>query len=134
MKANELRSGNYVDVYKGDVHYGIELVNNISSMGINERLPSEYYAVFENPMNDELLVKPIPLTEDWLLRLGFEKTKWLYVKYFFGDYIGVHVSDFSVGTYTHKRIAHAVQPSCMYVHQLQNLYFALTGEELTLKQ
>ena len=70
--------------------------------------------------------KPIPLTEEWLLKFGFEsddefifekdiricKTKQGYV-YF----------DFSV-----------MDPICdvKYVHQLQNLHFALTGEELEL--
>jgi hypothetical protein len=132
MKANELRSGNYVDVYKGDVHYGIELVNNISSMGINERLPSEYYAVFENPMNDELLVKPIPLTEDWLLRFGFEKrdrnSKQGVLSTYQKKGNKFHVTNSGHVVYGFKHL------HINYVHQLQNLIFALTGEELTLKQ
>jgi len=125
MTANELRIGNWV--------YHEPSVNETTN---GEFIVSEINVFDKNSINglESSDVKPIPLTEEWLLRFGFEKTKKLYVKYFFGDYIGVHVGDFSVGTYTHKGIAHAVQPSCMFVHQLQNLYFALTGEELTLKQ
>ncbi len=66
--------------------------------------------------------EPIPLTEEWLVRAGFEFDKidgyWYideYWRYFFeGDVC--FLGNFS----------HAVD----YVHQLQNLYFALTGEEL----
>jgi len=70
--------------------------------------------------------KPIPLTEEWLKRFGFEfwdglgwrhmETKGLLVfdTFFFYRY-------YSIGV-------------CLkHVHQLQNLYFALTGEELELK-
>jgi hypothetical protein len=31
-------------------------------------------------------------------------------------------------------IPHTIASNIMYVHQLQNLYFALTGEELTIKE
>lgn len=64
--------------------------------------------------------KPIPLTKKWM-----EKINWTPLK----D-IGVSFSlttgeiHFVIGNY-YKKIK--------YIHQLQNIYFALTGKELTIK-
>lgn len=71
--------------------------------------------------------KPIQLTEEWLIRFGFEKLIPNGSVYKLGDF---HIQDFSpLGFYecaNHIKIE--------YVHQLQNLYFALTGEELKLTE
>jgi hypothetical protein len=77
-------------------------------------------------------VKPIPLTEEWLFKFGFKfdghcswwKNKLIELTIDTGE------DEYSVfndnGDYiTLKGIK--------YVHSLQNLYFALTGEELTIK-
>lgn len=80
----------------------------------------------------------IPLNEDWLIGLGFFK-RWVqdemyYEKSIDGtDSIRVLKSDFSYGTYVFDKLAHCPQPNIPSVHELQNLYFALTGEELELK-
>jgi hypothetical protein len=116
MKKNELRIGNWVE-------------HNQPKRGYYTTVQESTFSV-----NVEKLFKPIPLTEEWLLKFGFEKKGQLYIKDFFGDYIGVDVEDFSIGTYAFGRIAHAPQPTFMNVHQLQNLYFALTGEELTINE
>ena len=68
---------------------------------------------------------PIPLTEEWLLKFGFKKISEI------GDYSNGNMTVIlaisnKIYTLKRKRINH--------VHQLQNLYFALTGEELTLKK
>lgn len=151
MKAEELRIGNYVDVYKCDVHYGIEVVNNISSMGINERLHGQYCAVFEYPMNDELLVTPIPLTEEWLLRFGFESDNYelheTYLidisrpeRYDHDSYLKILVMDDDCYVDISEKEIHPDTiennvnlKKIKHIHQLQNLYYALTGEELKLK-
>ena len=76
--------------------------------------------------------QPIPLTEEWLLKFGFEKVKnnWM-------------VLDLIALKFTWERLAGlavVLDNECIYcshiksVHHLQNLYFALTGEELTIKQ
>jgi hypothetical protein len=112
MKASELRIGNWYD------HNGI----------LKQATPNTIEEVWES---ERSWCKPIPLTEEWLLKFGFELVDGIYVKYFDGnDFIGIDSDDFSVGTYAFGRIAHAPQPTFMNVHQLQNLYFALTGEEL----
>lgn len=86
--------------------------------------------------NDEfnLYYKPIPITEQWLFKFGFvfddiaeyfteEK---VYIKYYneFGIKIDIE-GRFYNGIYQQK---------LQYVHQLQNLYFALTQKELILNE
>lgn len=109
MKANELRIGNFYD------HNGVEAVatpNTIEEVWIAERN----------------WVKPIPLTEEWLLKFGFDKK-------FNKDKITI-IPKGRLGyengrTYFNSWVILEKQPD--FVHQLQNLYFALTGEELTFK-
>ena len=118
MEASELRIGNYVnDRFDSQVivcditHTGINLNYGYSTISINE-------------------LKPIPLTEEWLLRFGFVKIRGLHLCKGYslnsGEYL-VYIDDRGVYLKTNKNIF------IKYVHQLQNLYFALTGEELTLK-
>lgn len=66
--------------------------------------------------------KPIPLTKEWLIRFGFEE---------YGN--GWHNG---LIWYVNNKCWFGKSPiieNIKYVHQLQNLYFALTGEELTIK-
>ncbi len=71
---------------------------------------------------------PIPLTEEWLVKFGLAVDKWFIDESFKitkDEHYGweIHVQN---ATHT-QAIAFAY---IKYVHQLQNLYFALTGEEL----
>ena len=76
--------------------------------------------------------KPIPLTEEWLLKFGFNgECESFHME-------GITIEEVSDGgkwvVYMFDEY-HAVECSLaivQHVHQLQNLYFALTGEELTL--
>ena len=96
------------------------------------------------------MFEPIELTEEWLIKFGAFKheLKGQYgYKYFFPmlDYIYVIERDFN----KHQSHFFGIQyTDCegiedqvfnfsfdlKYVHQLQNLYFALTGNELTIKE
>lgn len=72
--------------------------------------------------------EPIPLTEEWLLKFGFEKrgvnrTRWTFWK------IDLVEDEKGIYSFDESRIYIDIK----YVHQLQNIYFALTGEELTFK-
>jgi len=134
MKASELRIGNIIQTHSG-------VIGKVVSIGSEEQEFEQVYC--ECDESYEWFFKDnyfgVPLTEDWLLKLGFTKEyafeEWFYEKYFDGmDSIRVLQSDFSVGTYVNQKIAHAPQPSIMFLHQLQNLYFALTNEELTYEQ
>ena len=108
MKANELRIGNWYRWYAERRYYEYQV--------------EETDFCYGNMVNFE----PIPLTEEWLVRLGFKKLTQGGSIYKVKDF---HVQDFSqLGIYecnNHIEIK--------YVHQLQNLYFALTGQELELE-
>ena len=60
--------------------------------------------------------RPIPLTEEWLLNFGFKKG----VKGWFKTLS----NNCKFNLYMHSKETYK------YVHKLQNLYFALTNEEL----
>ena len=123
MTANELRIGNWVF----DDSYGLHgSPKNIQVMGS-----------FFNGMDVDSVVygniKPIPLTEEWLIKFGFgnkSNSSQGSAMHKRGVYLGL-LSDgycFNAESSTNK--------SCTlkHVHQLQNLYFALTGKELTINQ
>lgn len=67
---------------------------------------------------------PIEITENWLVNLGFEKniTDWniIWTKKEFG-------LSFEDNKY---EFAYSISKEVKYIHELQNLYFAITGEEL----
>jgi len=115
MKASELRIGNYVQA-KSLEKYIYE-----SPVLINE-------GYFEMILNNLIDIKPIPLTEDWIVRFGFKKNK-------YGYYVN-NTIHFLIGETdeTLGKIILAVNLDktviVEHVHQLQNLYFALTGQEL----
>ena len=114
MKANELRIGNYV-THKDSPNWfpqlDIELLREIT----------EEYHEF----------KPIPLTEEWLLKFGFKRCE-------NGDadlgkcYSSPNVSLLMWYGQDRADVSFWQGHGFKYVHQLQNLYFALTNKELTL--
>tara|TARA_R110000822_G_scaffold158970_1_gene298474 strand:+ start:1535 stop:1882 length:348 start_codon:yes stop_codon:yes gene_type:complete len=115
MKANELRIGNWVNVLDRDYE-----VTAVLERGINCGLVGCLYS----------LVKPIPLTEEWLLRFGFENVLnvGIYRKGALDvDYAGgLECLSFSI-------IDSNYDFTIKHVHQLQNIHHALTGEELEFK-
>ena len=75
--------------------------------------------------------EPIPLTEEWLIKFGFDFdgycSYWKSEIELTKDTMDEHFQSFNnVGS-------GLCQKEIKYVNQLQNLYFALTGEELTIK-
>jgi hypothetical protein len=70
-------------------------------------------------------VEPIPLTEEWLLKFGFVSNPY-EDRYEKGT---IHIECDKTKGATYLWVEN--MPHIKYVHQLQNLYFALTGEELT---
>jgi len=105
MKASELRIGNLTD--KG-------FIENLLESGIH---------VGKGKCFNYSEVEPIPLNEEWLVKFGFEKSTVWFRK-------GVHaVNPLLANLYEFKNIP---VKEIEFTHQLQNLYFALTGNELTL--
>ncbi len=131
MKASELRIGNYVYEDYG----GIYEVININSEGfdfVDLRKPT-FNGIGRYDINS---IKPIELTEEILLKCGFNTTfekiteiqinenEVLYydsLEKCMSLYIPIQYEDTSL-VFNH----------CKYLHQLQNLYFALTNNELTI--
>tara|TARA_R110000772_G_scaffold268686_3_gene397514 strand:+ start:2835 stop:3251 length:417 start_codon:yes stop_codon:yes gene_type:complete len=84
---------------------------------------------------------PIPLTEEWLLKFGFENIRGNFFKskiYGNDEYILIDLNQDCDNVYL-KQIntdgendAILLHNEIKYVHQLQNLYFALTNVELEI--
>ena len=73
--------------------------------------------------------KPIPLTDDWLLKFGFKKEDKTPSKEH-GQYFSIWILDYK---YSFAYAPFREDCGIKYVHQLENLYFALTGTELELE-
>jgi hypothetical protein len=118
MKANELRIGNLVfaDLY-GEKPILVESICSINEDIFNS-------TTGEIPISS---LKPIPLTEEWLLKFGFVNN-FLTTKGILFE-IGHVGSDFVNNEIT-LRINQVLSLKIHHVHQLQNLYFALTNQEL----
>jgi hypothetical protein len=110
MKANELRIGNHVQF-------------------IITKEPMRVLKI--QPQSDFLdMIEPIPLTKEWLLKFGLEYDKnegqiflQKYIFYIRDD----HEED---GWDIYENVNDSFITTVEYVHQLQNLYFALTGTEI----
>ena len=136
MNANELRIGN--KVYDNGKICTIESINAFADG------EADVYLVETG--NAGMYIDPIHLTEDILLKCGFEyrnenrglgaildfKNKefdnWKYDM----SVAFQHETDNKEIVYLHF-LQHKTTNSIKYLHQLQNLYFALTQEELTIK-
>lgn len=130
MKANELRIGNYIQT-ELDEKLNFDYLTQVKEIHSGEIL------IQCNEDSEMLLLihaKPVELTEEWLIKFGFKEDRGSFfiklneyqlkiTKNCFSDYSWW----FSINT------GYGSQPYTMiikYVHQLQNLYFALTEKEL----
>ena len=135
MKASELRIGNYVNVPNYEqCPFRIDAFEHCSEKFIKVAQEVKLNGFEVHPITwygDNL--QPIPLTVEWLLKFGFEKSGlWTYVIELQGNlklvyYLGE--KGWSIGFKSYSDFS-----NLYYVHQLQNLYFALIGEELTIKK
>lgn len=126
MTITELRIGNLV--------YTDRMIDNelvvVNTISYNPDKKDYLLSISHFPYLTISQCKPIPLTEEWLVRFGFE----LYGEKEYhgnGSYPilvwddGFWLDDNETGTINDKPI--------LYVHQLQNIHFVLTGEELVCK-
>ena len=112
MNANELRIGNYV------YSTSHKVITKVIKLEVDSEL---------------LNTEPIAITEEWLLRFGFT--------------FGIKLEDFVKGKYQFTQLKNNIlygefseegifyfntKTKIQHIHQLQNLYFALTGEELVV--
>lgn len=110
---NELRIGNYIQFSSGSI-YAVDIIYKDYTMLKN------WFA--------------IPLSEEWLKMLGGEKDQQI-------NLIRLNAMDGTITFYPEKNIFKILGAingynfgtyEIKYVHQLQNLYFSLTGRELTV--
>jgi hypothetical protein len=127
MKTNELRIGNYVNdrLHREVVIKKIREEHLIFNLSNGSKIKHNI-KTFE----------PIPLTEEWLLKFGFVKLDYHRFKikpsHYFDYYYTYSVKDYCFRMYVEDAIMCLSTPEC--VHQLQNLYFAITEEELTFNK
>lgn len=134
MRATDLRIGNWVEIKD----QGVKTYSQIEGVGNLQQVAGQLWSIEE--------LEPIPLTEKWLERFGakFELVE-NYYRYFILDYDvwqHYHISkampnmkDNLLWSFTVKNNDGKSYElySITYVHTLQNLYFALTGQQLELK-
>jgi hypothetical protein len=128
MKANELRIGNYYMFadYNGIVYGQVKEIKH-NQFGFL----SDYDGVnFE-------ICRPIPITEEWVLKLGFEyhsfdKNYVIKNKDGYCNSIKNNDGEWCYNNDISDANCYFIR-ELKYIHQLQNLYYALNEEELTIK-
>lgn len=137
IQINELRIGNLIE--RNGILAKIEIINNELD---------EVYSLGEDFYYSDFCcnIEPILLTEEWLLKLGFElDDDDLYTLCLFSQrdpkYNSIELwtrSNEGIKIILEVDEGEMPEQSCVplhhikYVHQLQNLYFCLTGAELTV--
>ena len=134
MDAKELRIGNYILDYEAEpevsIYWKVEEIQRLSNdKALNQTIGVTYRKGSCWTCDPE----PIPLTEEWLVKFGFElEDEKIY--YHLDSYEDIYITktsySFSIYNATHFT---NIKQGIKHVHQLQNLYFALTNEELTIK-
>lgn len=121
IKANELRVGNIFNLVRGKGSLPVVIDEDI--------MLKIFSLAYNYALND---LEPIPLTPEWLERCGFEipVDNGFFVRVARGV-VCIKLTDIGLPI---VRIGEMHFTNIKYLHQLQNLYFALTGEELTLKE
>jgi len=78
-------------------------------------------------------LKPIPLTEEWLLKFGFDETKEMEDFFSKTKYKTLTKGELTFWYYpAWNGIENKNYEHIKNIHQLQNLYFSLVGSELQL--
>lgn len=129
MTAQELRIGNWIRKTDGRGNFQVD--------------PEILCAIAHTPPK-EMEEEFIPITSEWMVDFGFKKNPDYPHLWFLKDF-RFNLNSFTVkilrscdkaGESQRHECGYPVLTdmiSCGYVHQLQNLYFALTGEELEVK-
>lgn len=127
MTQTELRIGNFVSAKTTSESFNVvsEIGDGGSGRGWYVRLENVNHGVWLEH-NGKFLIEGIELTEEWLLNLGFEKSYFNNIPYFERGVLTIDGCFFDIELMDSSKL------KINYVHQLQNLYFALVGSELQL--
>ena len=149
MKNSELRIGNIITLSSPDAEIAIPSMIPFVVFEITfgrchyiQEIGKPFAIQYSYPIEWNH-VHPIPITPEWLERLGFEKVGNYYDLDFNGgglrflsDLDGCRLftgSEYSL-TIAMDYDTCEIPNTPKYIHQLQNLYHALTGQELTVKE
>jgi hypothetical protein len=141
IAVNELRIGNWIKVSRSNVEVRIPDmavqvagINVISGICINSNPHLEIPTVF--PIH----CAPINITEEILIKAGFEKrshtwkdasvTKQMFINRPFAlEYVG----NWFLCKISYENLPVLMHGDVLHVHQLQNLWYSLTGQELNIQ-
>jgi hypothetical protein len=129
IAANELRKGNCVKYQNAVCIVSQIFWNRLETMTIIEREKKFQESSYED-------IEPIPLTVDILNRCNFIKQeRFHYSNVFYskeGNFIINQLRDSCEVSYGLDGNLAIISKRSLYLHQLQNLYFAVTAEELQI--
>jgi len=136
MKINEIRVGNWFNSIKWNKPVYCELVDLYELCAMSD-------GAYNDPPID-CMFEPLPLTEEWLLKFGFE-----YCQFTIPDEDGVlrDKKESNKDYFKHPKLSEKISyylpyhhlnyyigsVEIRYVHQLQNFCFAICGKELEIK-
>lgn len=143
MKATDLRIGNLILFHPINIHISQARICEVISISIKSCIVKDKGLELEM-FYDNNTTHSIPLTEEWMEKFGFKSEittngRRVFRNYNIGTWLFVDAEDnkFTLCIDSIEEglgwqalpyvITHNIHS---YVHQLQNLYFALTGEEL----
>jgi hypothetical protein len=116
MHSKDLRLGNYIQDYAGNVVQA-EALQQREDIKINEGIAAASY-------------EPIQLNAEWLIKFGFKPTgtSWLLSTDNYKDFDMQLIEE----SYCLNSDGLPFSNGFSYVHQLQNLYYAITNQELII--
>lgn len=128
MNIEEFKLGNLIKISPRENEEGVIFLTDIQQSSIIGEMLVPRQGYHFRIKFDEML--PLEPTEKWLKLLGFSKGPddneiWIDTK----NFVQFKLSSFESGFLEDGKVAVAIDS----IHQLQNVYFTLTGEELNIK-
>jgi len=132
MKASELRIGNFINGIYHDYDDGSqedienETLCKVVTLDVSGNGDYPIYVYSDEDIEHFSDFEPIPLTEEWLVNFGFKNGVLPRYEKFPIDRVGGNSKAFCFGSGD-------IYKTLKYVHELQNIWFAVFNEELKLK-
>lgn len=133
----ELRIGNWIHFNGKDTIVTAIRDNELPELGYKGSVDVKFFLTdttytYESPWLAKCT--PIPLTEEWLLKFGWKSVGELHPTFKFQNYL-IEAS-LMWDSWVLRQIINDKESLAIavfeYVHTLQNIYFSLKGQELTL--
>jgi hypothetical protein len=121
MEAKDLRIGNLIQCKKYKSPWRIECFLGSTMATVDAGLVN-----FPTDDNHDIELSEhegIPLDEKWLIKFGFVENEKTKIKF-------IRINDFYFVCFVNR--SRSLDVDIKYVHQAQNIYYALTGVELSV--